>query len=328
MRVNRGLLSWGVFLIVLGAVPLAVESGRVDEEVVRQAWQLWPVILIGIGLGLLLQRTKAAVVGTLVVAVTFGLMGGAALATGMGGIPGSWSSCGIGDGDGGTPFESQTGPFISDAAVDIELDCGEVTIGAQAGGAWSVAGSDATGEGPELTASADRLIVGSRDQAGAGLNREGQRWQIGLPTDPAITLGLSINAGSGEAVLAGMHVPTTSATVNAGSLRLDLSETQDVATVDATVNAGSITVTLPAASITGSLAANAGSIEVCVPSGVGLRFRGSDNPLSSDNFAEQGLVQSGDTWTSPGYDSADFRIDMTTEATAGSIALNPESGCE
>ena len=40
MRINRGLLGWGLFFIVVGSVPLAVQSGLIDEDVVRRAWQL------------------------------------------------------------------------------------------------------------------------------------------------------------------------------------------------------------------------------------------------------------------------------------------------
>ncbi len=166
------------------------------------------------------------------------------------------------------------------------------------------------------------------DGSGGGFNQAGRQWRIALPVDPQVSLGLSVSAGSADARMAGMHVPATSATVNAGSLRLDLSEALDVSTIDATVNAGSITLALPAASITGSLSANAGSIELCVPDGVGMRFTGTDNPFGSNNFADRGLVEAGGAWTSPGYASADYRLDMSANATAGSIALNPESGCE
>ena len=82
MHVNRGLLGWGVFFIVAGAVPLAVQSGAIDPAVVRRAWELWPLILIGIGLGLVLQRTRVAIVGGLVVSVTFGLIVGGWFAVG------------------------------------------------------------------------------------------------------------------------------------------------------------------------------------------------------------------------------------------------------
>ena len=108
MRVNRGLLGWGVFFIVAGAIPLLVQSGVLDPARVRHVWQLWPLILIGIGLGLILQRTRAAIVGGLVVAVTFGLLVGGWFAVGF--VPGSgFGACGIGGNDAGHPFPTQTG---------------------------------------------------------------------------------------------------------------------------------------------------------------------------------------------------------------------------
>jgi hypothetical protein len=326
MRVNRGLLGWGVFLIVLGIVPLAVRAGSIDADTVRQAWQLWPLILIGIGLGLVLQRTPAAIVGTLVVAVTFGLMGGAVLATGLS-APLSGCSVGFGGG-GGTPFETRAGTLGTPATVDIDLNCGEVSVDAAPGTGWTVAGSDPSGEGPEITATANSVRVRSRDREQVGIVNGGQRWRVTLPADPAASLNLSVNAGSGTANLAGLHVPTTNASVNAGDIELDLAGALDVAAVNGSVNAGSMRLTLPATSITGSLSANAGSIEVCVPGGVALHFRGSDNPMASNNFSARGLVQSGGTWTSPGYESAAARIDMSVDATLGSITLNPESGCD
>lgn len=128
MRVNRGLLGWGVFFIVLGAIPLAVREGLLDPAVVRRAWELWPLILVGIGLGLVLARTRLAILGTLVVAVTFGLMGGALIATGVGSA-GGFTSCGFGAGQGSDAFQARAGGFDGDAAVRLEMDCGEVNAG-------------------------------------------------------------------------------------------------------------------------------------------------------------------------------------------------------
>ena len=72
MHVNRSLLGWGVFFLVLGSVPLAVRYGLVDAEAFATAWRLWPLLLIGAGMGLVLARTRAAIVGGLVVAATAG----------------------------------------------------------------------------------------------------------------------------------------------------------------------------------------------------------------------------------------------------------------
>ncbi|OGO59000.1 MAG: hypothetical protein A2V85_01120 [Chloroflexi bacterium RBG_16_72_14] len=326
MRIDRGLLGWGGFLIVLGAVPLAVRGGYLDEAVVRRAWDLWPLILIGIGLGLMLQRTKLAALGGLVVAITFGLLGGSLLATG---ISGPFSGCGIGVGSGaGTPFETRTGTFGAEARVDLDLSCGEVQVSSAAGSGWSVAGTDADGEGPDVSVSGDRLRVRAPERSGIQFMRGGQRWQVTLPEDPLLELDLSVNAGSARLDLGVAHVSDANVSVNAGDARLDLSGTQGLGSLNASVNAGAAGLTLPAESLTGSVSANLGSIELCVPSGVGLRFRGVDDALSSNNFTARGLSESDGTWTSADFASATIRMDLSTSASLGSITLNPENGCD
>ena len=80
---RRGFLGWGVFLILAGAVPLLVRSGTVSEDQIGRLWSLWPLILIGIGIGLILSRTRFDFVGGLVVAATLGLMAGGLLSTGV-----------------------------------------------------------------------------------------------------------------------------------------------------------------------------------------------------------------------------------------------------
>ena len=49
--------------------------------------------------------------------------------------------------------------------------------------------------------------------------------------------------------------------------------------------------------------------------------------IASYDYAGHGLVQDGSTWTTPGFDSAAVRIELETEANAGSFTLDPEDGC-
>ena len=84
MHVDRRLLGWGTFFVLLGAIPLATKAGLLDRDLIGQWPLLWPVLLIGWGLGLLLRGTPLALVGGAVSAITFGIMGGGALATGFG----------------------------------------------------------------------------------------------------------------------------------------------------------------------------------------------------------------------------------------------------
>ena len=88
MHVNRSLLGWGVFFILVGAIPLAVQAGLLTTAQISDWWRFWPLILVGIGLGLLLRRTALEALGGLVVAATFGIMVGAAASGGLSGIGG------------------------------------------------------------------------------------------------------------------------------------------------------------------------------------------------------------------------------------------------
>ncbi len=328
MRINRGLLGWGVFFITLGAVPLAVREGLLDPAVVRRAWELWPLILVGIGLGLILSRTKLAVVGGLVVAVTFGLMGGALIATGFN--PGvGVTTCGFGAGNEGTPFAEQRGSFAGAAGVRLEMSCGRVEATPTDATGWTVAGTSDDGRPPEIRRDGGGLTVVSPERTGVGIASDASSWRVTLPRAGSVHLELSVNAGSAGIDLAGMTVPTVDASINAGEARIDLSGTRGTANLSASVNAGSLVLLLPVPGdvLNGEISVNAGSASICAPAGVDLRFH-SDESLGSVNFGERGLVRNGDTWSTPGYGLAETRIDLAVSANLGSITLDPEDGCD
>ncbi|HEX5826146.1 MAG TPA: hypothetical protein VFY23_01380 [Candidatus Limnocylindrales bacterium] len=331
MHVNRGLLGWGLFFIVLGAVPLAVRAGVIDADRAAQAWQLWPLLLIGAGVGLVLARTRASMVGGVIVAVTGGLMLGGLLAAGLengGRFP--FGACT--GGDGGTPFAEQRGTFGPSASVNVELDCGEVTLAAAPGSGWTVSGTSEDGRPPDVTASPDRLFVRDENADGSvnvGADAlRGGRWEVALPQEPLTTLELAVNAGSAEAALDGMRLERVGVDVNAGSVVLDLGEAREAARINVTVNAGSAAIVFPALSLRGSLAANAGSLELCVPDGVDLRISLDDNALGSDNFAEAGLRETAGRWVTPDPPPGAPVIELDASANLGSITLNPDDGCE
>jgi hypothetical protein len=329
MHLNRGLLGWGVFFIVLGAVPLAVNGGVLDADLVRRAWELWPLILIGIGLGLVLERTRLAVLGSLVVAITFGLMGGALVASGIQG-PIGITSCG-GGADRGDPFAEQRGSFAGAADVDLDLDCGELTLDTSGGNGWTFAGRSPNGEPPAITSSDTSLRVRSPQRSGVSLGDEGSRWELGLPSGVALSsLSLSINAGSADARPDGASVTGLSVSVNAGSATVDLGRTSDLSAVSGSVNAGSLSLTLPRPpeALSGSLSVNVGSLDLCVPEGAPLRIRTGDSPLGSNNFESRGLTRNGTTWTTPGFETAAGTIDLRISTNLGSVTLDPEDGCD
>src|SRR5262249_18451756 len=99
-------------------------------------------------------------------------------------------------------------------------------------------------------------------------------------------------------------------------------------TVSVTFNAGTPKITFPNATLTGSLQVNAGSISFCIPEGVGIRIDAGSNVAASNNFADAGLTKTGNTWQSANYAAATNHIDLSANANAGSLNLNPREGCK
>lgn len=325
MRIDTRFVNWGLFFILAGAIPLAVREGLIGIDAVNGWWRLWPLLIVGAGVGILLRRTPGAFLGGLIAAVVFGVLVGGALAAGS---AFSIGDIGCGSGTNGTPFASRSGDFgPSGGSVDLELSCGEMTATTAQGTTWTVAGTAPDGTAPVIESAADHLSLRSH-RWGVALpafteNRE--QWNLTLPSATS-TLGATLNAGSGHVSLGGSSLASASATVNAGSLVLDLAGTR-LRSISMTVNAGSASVNLPDASLTGSLTVNAGSISFCAPASVGLRLTTSDNLTGGDNFGNRGLTKSGHTWTSANWSTATNRIDLSTSANLGSFELNPEGGC-
>jgi hypothetical protein len=321
MHVDRRFLNWGVFLIAAGAVPLAVRAGLVPAGV--RWWELWPLLLVGWGIGLLLGRTVFGLLGGALVAAAIGIVVGGVLSSGSG-FGGFAAGCGR---DSGTAFQAQTGTFTGDrATVQLDGGCGrlDVSVG---GTSWEVSGATRDGAVPPIDASpaALRIESGSRGFDPFGTTGTGSL-QVRLPENQAIDLSVTANGGTARLGLAKSTLGQASLTVNGADTRADFTGAA-LARLSVTANAGNARLTLPAASLTGSLTANAGSIALCVPAGTGVRIDMSGSVLGGNNFEQRGLAHDGDSWTTSGYASATARIQLSATANAGSITLDPEGGC-
>ena len=326
MRIHRDLAGWGVFFVVAGGVALAVQLGLIPSTVLDRWWSFWPLLLVGIGLGLMLTRTSLEMLGGLIVSGTLGLMAAGILTSGFGGI-GDLPSGVCGSGGGGTPFEPRSGRFDGDASVRIELDCGTVQVDTTGDDTWTVDGVDDAGSGPQVEADAQSLQVAPPDRDFGTFVGERDRWVVRLPTANRLDLQLRVNAGSAVANLGGARLGVADVELNAGQATVDLRDSSSVDEPKIGLNAGTLGLYLPRVSTTGSIEANAGSVRMCAAEGVALRLRTDDSVLSAYDFGSAGLVQNGDTWETPGYDTAVTRIELRIQANAGSIRLDPQEGC-
>ena len=323
MRIDTRFLDWGIFFILAGAIPLAVQAGWLQASTVADWWRFWPLLIVGIGVGVLLRHTPGHFVGGMVVATAFGLMVGGLF--GGGGIHLGDFACG--DGTGRSAFPTQTGSFSGGGSVELDFRCGDLTV-TNGGSGWSVAGTSHDGIGPDVAGSADRLSVRRRDDraAFAPFSDNGEAWRVAVPA-ATTAVDLALSAGAGRLTLGGTNVARFDASVNAGDAKVDLAETP-LSALSVDVNAGSATVNLPAATISGSLTVNAGSIRFCVPAGVGMQFTTNDNITGGNDFGSRGLTKSGAVWQSADWATAPVRITLSTTANVGSLSLNPEEGCK
>ena len=326
MRIHRDLAGWGVFFIVAGGVPLAVQTGLLDPAVLDRWWSFWPLILVGIGLGLIFTRTPLEMVGGLIVSGTLGLLAAGILTNGFGGI-GDLQSGVCGPGEGRTPFETRTGEFETDASVSVDVACGTVEIGTNGGQSWTVEGVSEAGGGPRIEADGESLSVSPPDDDFRSFVGERDRWIVSVPTAPRLDLFMSVDAGSMVADLQDARLSVVDVELNAGQATVILRDAAEVGGIEASLNAGALGLYLPSVSTTGTIEANAGSVRLCAPPGVALRLHTNENVLSSYDFGSAGLVQDGDTWETPGYDTAVTRIELQIEANVGSFRLNPQEGC-
>jgi hypothetical protein len=323
MHIDRRLLGWGLFFILVGGIPLAVRANLLDEKLVGQWPQIWPLLLIAWGIGLLLRSTPIEWIGGALTAITFGVMGGGLLATGSSGLP---FATGCSSSAPSVGFQSRSGNLEGDASIDLKFTCGSLRVSAGDGSSWSVAGSDRDGRGPKVATSTAGVSI-EQDDPGSFPGGGRSSWDVTVPRGPAITLGLKLDAGDGTADLSGASIASASISLNAGKLDLSLGDAAKVGDINATVNAGSAAITLPGGSRSSNLSLNAGSLQVCLPSGSPVRVSWS-GALGSNNFTAAGLTKLDESsWSSSGFDATQPHNELHVTANAGSFELRFGGAC-
>jgi hypothetical protein len=317
MRIRPGLLFWGIFFLLLGGIPLLARAGVLDPDLLADAWRLWPLLLVILGLALILGRTSAGLLGTALAAIVLGVAAGGALAS-TGNVIGNVGGCG--------PFGSGTdqrlekdGTFEAPITASFDLDCGSLDVATRAGNDWSV---DAAYRGEAPTLDVGDTSIDLTSPSGFGVRR--QDWEVTLPADQAREIKIESNASSVNARLSGAALTAFDVHINAGDARIDGSG-GSLGEIDVSANAGRIRLRVDS-DTTGSLSANAGSMELCTPPGATLRFRVPGQLTFAHNLDDQGLAQSGDVWTREGAVGAPV-IDLSIQGNAASFTLDPVGGC-
>lgn len=319
MQVNRGFAFWGIALITAGAVALAIQAELIPAESARQAWRLWPVLLIVIGLSIVASRTPFGLLATILA----GLVAGALAGTLVAGVPE-----GLNVGCGGEPRETLTadGDFGEAAEVDLDFNCGDLSVTMRAGSQWSVEARHGSDNEPEVSSDGASLTVRAEGGGVFPFTREArQEWEVVLPTDVTLDLTVDANASSSRLHLEDATLSGLAVDANAGDVRIGLAGAS-VEAFELDANAGSMKIEADGSTrLSGSVEMNAGSLELCAPEDAAIAVTLEDtNVTFSHNLDDSGLSRSGDTWSSG---DANPDIVLRVSGNAASFTLNPEEGC-
>jgi hypothetical protein len=311
MRLERSLL-FALLLIAVGVLLLLQQAEVIPEDV-----SIWPIVLIGVGVVLLVERLAAGATGggyvvpLVVIAIGVGFLledAGAfegddvllplvAIAIGAGLVLGAMPA-------GRSAGERAEVALRGATAARVEIDhgAGELRIRSHLAGDNLVEGTFAGGVEVRERRDGDRLEVTLRSASwlGSAWGRRGDReWSVTLARDVPIELALRTGASRTEADLSDVRIETL--TIETG--------------------AGAMLVTIPA---TGKprvhVRAGAADVRLTVPPRMAARIetRGAISSVRVDPYR---FPHDGAAYRSRDYDDAPDRADVVIEAGAANVVV-------
>ena len=285
-----------VFLIGLGTVFLLGNLGYLTVDAWQTVLRLWPVLLIAFGLDIVIGRRSAvwSVVGLVIIlAVLAGALWMFGVRLGGGEV---------------LPSEEvrQSLEGAAEARVVIKPAVGELRIAALPAPENLVEGTVRAGRGERVTQdfSMDgNTAVFTLQGSGAmafGTRRTEDAWGWDLSLAPTIPLDLVTGMGVGKS-------------------EIDLTNLM-IADLDVSMGVGDTTVTLPATGqFRGEVKGAIGQITILVPQGMELSIN-ADTGLATLDVPDD-FLEEGDRFTSPGYNTAQDRIDLQVGQAIGNIVV-------
>jgi hypothetical protein len=261
--------------------------------------RLWPVLLVAAGLEILVGRRS--LLGSLITA-------GVVLVLFIGGI---WLlQAGPLSRSGEVMSIEEPRNDIERARVLLKPAVGEVRVGALTDSGNFVEGTIYAGRGQEVTRrfttdGVPELTLETEGIYGVGWGASGQDREWDLRFHPDVALGLEIDLGAGE-TRADLH-----------DLRVD--------ELVADFGAGRVEVTLPAqGQLDVSLNGGIGEIVVYVPRDMAVRVRAETALV--ERTMPPGYTQEDNVFTSPDYEDADHKAEITLNLAIGRVLVKTSEG--
>lgn len=293
----RGLF-WPALLILFGVIALLVNTGRLSTDRLYLLFNLWPVVLILVGLEIVIRRSlrgaSADLAGALVVLLALGgAIAYVAVAPSSGGINQTLDA-------------SDTAGGLQQAS--LEVDAGAATI--------TITGSDSTGgdlyrahirySGPKPTVSLDRGSGSLKiEQSNNGFDfLRSQRFELDLQLSSSVAWSITENTGAATDTLHLASLKLTSMTLNTGASREDITLGPPSGSASITINGGALTA------------------RIHRPSGTAVSVSVSGGALTLDaDGHHQGAIGSA-SYDSPNFAGATDSYEVTVNGGACTVTLD------
>ncbi len=277
-----GRLIPGAILVILGGLFLAANFGYLDWGVVASIWQLWPLILVLVGIQLFFGNRQQWLAAVLVVLV---LAGGAALIVlGEARVP--WAYGGSLE---TTAIEGPSTAGITEATAYVDVGAARIDVGSQAAGVTSRGSFESRRRDPEVRhdVTGGTYSLDVRQKSGTMIFPNSLRGdRLDLRLAEGIPWKIELDSGAADANLDLTGITLRELLIDAGASSVNLTVGRDVedgARVVIAGGAGSYTIRLPRG-LDIDLTTDAGVSSVSVDegferSGDTYRYRGGGNSL-------------------------------------------------
>jgi hypothetical protein len=288
---------WPALLILAGVVALLVNIGAFPVERLILLVNLWPVILIVVGLELIMRRAVQGRTGDVAAAVVVIVA-----------IAGAAAYIAV------NPNPAQTGTFDSTAPAgsfhqaSLEVDAGSGTIevigGSDLGSQLYRAHVAYSGPKPDVTFDKDTgaLTISQHSNYPFGIGNG--RFDLSVQLNPQVSWSIGENTGASKDTINLAHVMVSAISINTGASSEDMTLGPPTGIVPVEVNGGALTVHIH----------RPGGTEASV------RVSGGADSLDADGHSQHGI---GDlTYESSGFSGAADGYRITVNGGACTVTLD------
>lgn len=306
MRLGR--LIWGLLIVLFGILLLGTNLGWWDMSVWNRLVDLWPLILIILGIGIVFQDNNPVGLILILIVVLFGISYAANYRNIRNRIIRHTTAESVANSN----FSVNLDPAVNSANIKVDFGAGNIRIDKTSDTTKLYTGSLISGRNLKTKTDVTNGIANvdfSEDFGNFSFfhfdnstNKTGER-AFNLSLTDQIPLTLDINTGASSLDLNLSSLKVTSLDVNAGASSGDIRIGSDEDKVDMTLDAGASKTT------------------IYIPNGYAISVK-SNSAMMTNNFSDIGLSKSGDTYQSSDFSSSQKQITMTVSAGASTININ------